>query len=387
MKEIYLDNGATTKPAESVVRKMAETLTEAYGNPSSLHRKGSQAEAYIIEARKIIADYLRVDPTTVTFTSGGTESTNTAIRGAVYKNRRIGKHILTAKGEHPATSETLKRLADEGFEIEYVDIDAQGRILPESLREKVRPDTVLFTCLHVNNETGMIQPVGELGRILKEQNPNALFHLDAVQSFAKMPLRPVEWKVDTLSASAHKFHGPKGIGCLYIRRGLQITPFINGGGQEKHMRSGTENVPGIAGMGEAVRLATTDLAAHEAYVRGLKMALYQGIMQEIPDAAVNGPEPEEGAAHVLNMRFPGVRSEVLVHSLENYGIYVSSGSACASNKPEERSPALSAIGLSRTEMDESVRFSFSVMNTPEEMQKTEKALAEIVPKLRRYMRR
>lgn len=387
MKEIYLDNGATTKPADSVIRKMTETLEEAYGNPSSLHRKGSQAEAYIIEARKAIADYLRVDPGTITFTSGGTESTNTAIRGAVIKNRRIGKHILTAKGEHPATSETLKRLAEEGFEIEYVDIDAAGRIIPESLRDKVRPDTVLFTCLHVNNETGVIQPADELGRILKDRNPNALFHLDAVQSFAKMTLRPVEWKVDTLSASAHKFHGPKGIGCLYIRRGLQIVPFINGGGQEKHMRSGTENVPGIAGMGEAVRAAVTDLAAHEAYVKSLKMALYQAILEAVPDAAVNGPAPEDGAAHVLNLHFPGVRSEVLVHSLEDYGIYVSSGSACASNKPEERSPALSALGLGRTEMDESVRFSLSVMNTPEEMQATADALREIVPKLRRYTRR
>ncbi|MBQ7915899.1 MAG: cysteine desulfurase [Firmicutes bacterium] len=387
MQEIYLDNGATTRPSDGVIAKMTEAMAQAYGNPSSLHRKGQQAEKYVEEARKIIAQYLGVDPTTLYFTSGGTECSNTAILGAAQRNLRRGKHILTVRGEHPATSEPLKLLASQGYEVEYVENDEQGKVCLESLKEKLRPDTILVTCLHVNNETGVIQPIEAMGKIIKEGNPETLFHVDAVQSFAKLPVKPVEWKVDFLSSSAHKFHGPKGIGCLYIRRGLTVQPFIRGGGQEKKMRSGTENVPGIAGMGQAVKEAMEDLQGHTQQVQHLKMHLYQQIINKIPDVKVNGPTPEDGAAHVLNLQFLNVRSEVLLHSLEDYGIFISSGSACASNKPEEKSPALSAIGLNRNEMDQSVRFSFSRYNTMEEMDQTAEALAKVVPMLRRYVRR
>ena len=281
----------------------------------------------------------------------------------------------------------MKALASQGYEIEYIDNDRAGRAIPESLAQKLRPDTVLVTCLHVNNETGVIQPVEEIGKIIREKNPETLFHVDAVQSFAKMPLDPLQWNVDLLSSSAHKFHGPKGTGCLYIRRGLQLPPFLQGGGQERRMRSGTENVPGIAGMGEAVREAMEDLAGHAAKVRDLKLYLWKRISQEISGVTVNGPDPEEGAPHVLNVRFSDVRSEVLLHSLEDYGIFISSGSACASNKPEEKSPALDAIGLNREEMDQSVRFSFSVYNTVMELDETVEALKKTVPMLRRYTRR
>ena len=350
MKEIYLDNGATTKPSEGVIAKMTEAMVNTYGNPSSLHRKGQQAEGYVTKARRILAEYMKVDPVTLYFTSGGTESINTAIWAAAQKGKRQGRHILTAKGEHPATTETLKALETMGYEIEYLELDQTGRILLESLRQRLRPDTILVTC---------------------------------VQSFAKLPVDPVKWHVDLLSASAHKFHGPKGIGCLYVRRGLTISPLIRGGGQERKMRSGTENVPGIVGMGQAVQEAAEDLTGHSAYVQKLKLYLWERIQKEIPEVWTNGPVPEEGAPHVLNVRFQDVRSEVLLHSLEDYGIFISSGSACSSNKPEEKSPALSAIGLTREQMDQSVRFSLSIYNTQEEMDETVEALKRTIPMLRR----
>lgn len=383
MKEIYLDNGATTKPSKGVIAKMTEAMADAYGNPSSLHRKGQQAEGYVTKARRILAEYMKVDPTTLYFTSGGTESINTALWAAARKGERLGRHILTARGEHPATTETLKALEAMGYEIEYLELDQTGRILPESLRQKLRPDTILITCLHVNNETGVIQPIEEMGRILETSESQALFHVDAVQSFAKLPVYPAKWHVDLLSASAHKFHGPKGVGCLYVRRGLMISPLIRGGGQEKKMRSGTENVPGIAGMGQAVQEAAEDLTGHSAYVQKLKLYLWERIQKEIPEVWTNGLSPQEGAPHVLNVRFQDVRSEVLLHSLEDYGIFISSGSACSSNKPEEKSPALSAIGLTREQMDQSVRFSLSMYNTQEEMDETVEALKQTIPMLRR----
>lgn len=387
MNEIYLDNGATTRPTEAVAAKMTEALRQGYANPSSLHRKGQQAERYVEEARRIIAGYLGTDPVSLYFTSGGTECINTAIFGAARRSLRRGRHILTVKGEHPATAEPLKALAGEGYEIDYIDHDKNGKAILESLAQKLRPDTVLVSCLHVNNETGVIQPIEEMGRLIRQNSPQALFHVDAVQSFGKLPLDPVHWNIDLLSSSAHKFHGPKGTGCLYIRRGLNVPPYILGGGQERKMRSGTENVPGIAGMGEALREALEDMPGHESKVRELKLYLWKRISQEIPETAVNGPSPEEGAAHVLNVRFAGIRSEVLLHSLEDYGIFISSGSACASNKPEEKSPSLDAIGLSREEMEQSVRFSFCMYNTIAELDQTVEALKKTVPVLRRFTRR
>ena len=268
MKEIYLDNGATTRPSERVVAKMTQVLTEAYGNPSSLHRKGQQAEKYVEEARRTIAQYLGVDPVTLYFTSGGTECSNTAILGAAQKNARRGRHILTVRGQHPATMEPLKLLTEQGYEVEYVENDASGRIVLEDIKKKLRDDTVLVTCLHVNNETGVIQPVEEMGAIIKAKSPEILFHVDTVQSFAKLPVHPIAWQADFLSSSAHKFHGPKGVGLPVCAQRLDDSvPLIRGGGQEKKFRSGTENVPGIAGMGEAVQEAVEALAEHEAYVR------------------------------------------------------------------------------------------------------------------------
>lgn len=385
MNEVYLDNGATTKPTEGVVQKMTEVLTTSYGNPSSLHRKGQQAEQYVVEARRVIADTLHVIPETIFFTSGATESSNTAILGVAAHLGKRGKHILTAKGEHPATAEPLAKLKDEGYEIEYLDLDACGRIQLQSLEEKLREDTILVTCLHVNNETGIIQPVDQMGALIHQKAPLAVFHVDAVQSFGKFNLDPVKWQIDLMSTSAHKIHGPKGCGFLYVRRGLYIPSFIIGGGQERHFRSGTENVPGIAGYGQAVKEAYEHREDAWNHMMTLKASLYEKLEKEIGRIHINGAPLEETAPHVLNIQIEDVRSEVLLHALEDHGVYISSGSACSSNKPEEKSPALGAIGKNASEIDQSVRISFSRMNTMEDVDACVAAMKAVVPMLRRFV--
>ncbi len=384
--EIYLDNGATTKPTPDVVARMTEVLTQAYGNPSSLHRKGQEAEQYVKKARSIIAEALHVPPESLYFTSGATESTNTALLGVT---ARAGKrrHILAARGEHPATGDTLKRIAEQGFELEWFDLDPQGRIRIESLQAKVRPETCLVTCLHVNNETGVIQPIHQMGRIIHETAPQCCFHVDAVQSFGKLPIDPIAWEIDLMSTSAHKIHGPKGIGFLYVRKGLYIPPLLTGGGQERKLRSGTENVPGIVGYGQAVQEAYEDMEGHAAHMQGLKELAYTQLTARIPGIKVNGAPVGETAPHVLNLRIQDVRSEVLLHTLEDYGIYVSSGSACASNKPEEKSPALSALGMDARAIDESLRITFSRYNTEAEVMTFVQTMESVIPMLRRFKRR
>ena len=387
MKEFYLDNAATTKPSEGAVSLILKVLEEAYGNPSSLHRKGQEAEKYIIEARRKLAKILMADPESIYFTSCATESSNSAIRGAAERGKRRGRHILTSQSEHAATRENLKYLAEQGFEIEELACDMTGRVLLDDLKKKLRQDTILVTCIHVNNETGCINPVHEMGTLIHEVNPDCLFHVDAVQSFAKYPIYPKRYGIDLMSTSAHKINGPKGIGFLYIRRGLHFPSFILGGGQESHFRSGTENVPYIAGFGQA---AEEMWAMHEELARkmyGLKRKLVDQLQEAITGIYVNGPEPEEGAAHILNLRVEGVRSEVLLHALEDYGVYVSSGSACASNKPAEKSPALNALGLRSAEIDQSLRISFGRYSTEEDVAACVDAMKTVVPMLRRFVRK
>ena len=387
MKEFYLDNAATTKPSEGAVSLILKVLEEAYGNPSSLHRKGQEAEKYIIEARRKLAKILMADPESIYFTSCATESSNSAIRGAAERGKRRGRHILTSQSEHAATRENLKYLAEQGFEIEELACDMTGRILLDDLKKKLRQDTILVTCIHVNNETGCINPVHEMGTLIHEVNPDCLFHVDAVQSFAKYPIYPKRYGIDLMSTSAHKINGPKGIGFLYIRRELHFPSFILGGGQESHFRSGTENVPYIAGVGQA---AEEMWAMHEELagkMYGLKRKLVDQLQEAITGIYVNGPKPDEGAAHTLNLRVEGVRSEVLLHALEDYGVYVSSGSACASNKPGEKSPALNALGLGSAEIDQSLRISFGRYSTEEDVTACVEAMKAVVPMLRRFVRK
>lgn len=384
MEEHYLDNAATTKPSESVIGIIEEVLRTGWGNPSSLHRKGQEAKAYLRTAARQISSILDCPEEAVFFTSCATESIGTVLKGVAQKNAREGRHILYAQGEHAATRENLKYLQEQGFELEALKLSPDGKILLSGLEEKIRPDTILVTCLHVNNETGVIQPVSQMGAIIKKRNPKCLFHVDATQSFAKYPIYPVSWQIDFLSASAHKINGPKGIGLLYKRRDQYLPPLVLGGGQMRKMRSGTENVPYIAGFG----LAATEMwQIHEELMprlMTLKQEAWQGIAQRFPDARVNGPAPEEGAAHILNVRIPLVRSEVVLHALEDEGIYISSGSACSSNKPGEKSPALSALGLSAAAMDESLRISFGRYTTKEDITALVRALSEKVPVLRRF---
>ena len=386
MSEIYFDNGATTRPTEQVVQIMTRVLTEDYGNPSSLHRKGQAAERYVTEARKTIADCLHVPESTIYFTSGATESSNTALFGAA---SRAGKRrrILAWPGEHPATGETLKSLAEKGFSVEYLPVDTEGRVKLDVLEEAVDADVCLVTCMHVNNETGLIQPVDRIGKIVHKAAPKAMFHVDAVQSFGKIPVDPTAWEIDLMSTSAHKIHGPKGVGFLYIAKHQYIPSLLHGGGQEKNVRSGTENVPGICGFGQAAKEAYADMSGHAAHMQHLKELMYQEVSHVIDNISVNGPKIDKGAPHILNLRIDGVRSEVLLHALEDHEIYVSSGSACASNKPEEKSPALSALGLNAAAIDESLRVSFCRYNTEEEVYAFVRALQQTVPMLRRFRRK
>ena len=385
--EFYLDNAATTKPSEGTVSLIQKVLTEAYGNPSSLHRKGQEAEKYMITARRQLAKILNADPESIYFTSCATESSNTAIKGAAERGKRRGKHILTSKSEHAATRENLKYLLEQGFEVEELACDDTGRVLVSDLKNKLRPDTILVTCIHVNNETGCINPIQEMGEMIHHENPDCLFHVDAVQSFAKYPVYPKRWNIDLLSTSAHKINGPKGIGFLYIRRGLHFPSLIIGGGQESHFRSGTENVPYIAGFGQAAEEMWLMHEELKSKMMSLKLRLISGLQNNINGVFVNGPKPEDGAAHIVNIRVDGVRSEVLLHALEDYGVYVSSGSACASNKPGEKSPALHAIGLTSQQIDQSLRISFGRYSNEEDVDACINAMKTVIPMLRRFIRK
>ena len=384
MTEHYLDNAATTKPSERCVAVIEKVLKEDWGNPSSLHRKGQEAETYVKAARRRIAQILLTKEESIYFTSCATESSNTAIMGAAMRGRHTGKHILTTKGEHAATFEVLKKLKEDGFEIEELENDASGKILIEDLKKKLRKDTVLVTVIHVNNETGVIQPIREMGKIIRSLSPKALFHVDATQSFAKLPLFPDKWEIDMISASAHKINGPKGIGLLYVRRSLQLPSLILGGGQESHFRSGTENVAYIAGFAEAADEMWKQHETITAEMQRLKEMLVSELTEALDGIHVNGPKVEEAAPHIVNLRVDGVRSEVLLHALEDDGVYISSGSACASNKPGEKSRPLAALGLNAQEIDQSLRVSFGRYNTESDVKAFVAAMKKTVPVLRRF---
>ena len=376
--ECYLDNSATTRCLDSAAALMAGILCTDYGNPSSLHHKGVQAEEYVRHAREVIAKTLKVTPKEIFFTSGGTESNNLAIRGVCAAGR--GRHILTTPLEHPATMNTLSHLRKKGWRVDAVPVQSDGVISLSALEKMVTADTVLLTAMLVNNEIGSIQPIAKMAKILKKKNPRAVFHVDAVQGYGKVLCDVRELGVDLLSISGHKIHGPKGIGVLYIKKGTKIAPILYGGGQQDNLRSGTENVPGIAGLGLAAEICHKNMKESVPKMERLRRRLEQGIVDNIPDVRIN--TPGECAPHILNVSFGGVRSEVVLHSLENEGIYVSSGSACSSHK-KEPSYVLTAIGTPREMIDGSIRFSLSEMNTEEDIDAAVAALTAIVPRLRK----
>ncbi|MCR4651930.1 MAG: cysteine desulfurase [Lachnospiraceae bacterium] len=384
MKEVYLDNSATTQAYEEVAEIMKKILTEDYGNPSSMHRKGIDAEKYLREAREIIAANLKCDTGEILFTSGGTESDNMALIGTAMANHRSGKHIITTAIEHPAILETAEHLKSLGFEITYLPVDSFGVVDPEELRKAIREDTILVSVMHTNNEIGSLQPIEEIGKIIKEIRPSILFHVDAVQGYGKFRILPRKMGIDLMSVSAHKIHGPKGIGFLYINNKVKIHPIIFGGGQQKGLRSGTENVPAIAGMAKAVSMIYKDLDEHIDKMYELKEHFVKRLL-EIDGVTINGHTGRDSAPHVISASFEGVRAEVLLHALEDKQIYVSSGSACASNKPAVSS-TLKAIGVKNGLLDSTIRFSLSVFTEQEELDHTVDVLNELLPVLRRFTR-
>lgn len=380
MSDIYLDNSATTQPYPEVVAEISETLFKTYGNPSSLHRKGLESERKIEQAREMIAKTLGAKKQEIFFTSGGTEGNNLALLGAARAYQARGKHIISSQVEHKSVLHPLSRLEEEGFQVTYLPVDKQGRVNLQDLVKALREDTILVSIMYVNNETGTLQPIEEMGDILKEHR-KVLFHVDAVQAYGKIPVKVKEKSIDLLTLSAHKIHGPKGIGALFVRSGVHLQPLIYGGGQEHGLRSGTENVAGIAGFAKAVQITMKSLEEASAHMRELQGALISGIQREIPHVRINTPKADVSAPHIVNVSFPGVRGEVLVHGLETQGIYVSTGSACTS-KEKQYSHVLTAMGLSEAERLGSIRFSFAKENTLEEVETTVQQLKNIVADLR-----
>ena len=382
--EAYLDNCATTRCCKEAADLMVELLTQDYGNPSSMHQKGVIAENYIKDAAKKIAKTLKCQEKEIVFTSGGTESSNFAIAGAASANKRGGSHIITTEIEHPSVSAAVKALEAQGFEIQYLPVDKNGVVSLEALKNAIRQDTILVSIMHVNNEIGTVEPVAEAGKLIKEINPHTLFHVDAIQSYGKMRIFPGKMNIDLLSVSGHKIHGPKGSGFLYIKDKTKIHPLINGGGQQKGMRSGTENVPAIAGLGVAAAFAYTDFDEKINRMYGLREYFIQKV-QTIDGVLVNGKTDRENAPHIISVSVEDVRAEVLLHTLEDRQIYVSAGSACSSNKPAV-SATLKAIGLKEALLDSTVRFSFSVDTTKEEIDYALSVMHEVIPMLQKYKR-
>ena len=411
--EVYLDNSATTRVFLDVAELVKKLMCEDYGNPSSLHRKGVQAENYIRDAKQTFAKILKCNEKEIFFTSGGTESENLALIGCAMANRRRGMHLITTQIEHPAILQTMKFLEEQGFHVTYLPVDGSGRIRLEDLQRAMTNETILVSIMHTNNEVGSVQPVAEAGALIKRMNPNTLFHVDAVQGFGKARIYPKKMNIDLLSASGHKIHGPKGVGLLYVSERAKIKAINYGGGQQSGLRSGTENVPGIAGMAKAAETLYDQLDQDLAHLYACKQHFIEGV-SKIEGVQVNGLPMKgqqavnamqsgagncsacggsragdwllETAPHVVSVSFAGVRSEVLLHTLEDAGIYVSAGSACSAHKPQP-SATLKAMGVDPSLLTSTIRFSFSVFTTMEELDYTLQILYDKIPVLRRYTRR
>ena len=383
--QAYLDNSATTVCEPEVVKKVVQMMSETYGNPSAMHNKGVEAENYIKEAKEIIAKTLKVQEKEIIFTSGGTESNNLAIMGCAAANHRMGKHLITTKIEHPSVGNVMKHMEEKGYEVTYLPVDEHGIVKLDKLKEALRPDTMLVSVMYVNNEIGALQPIEEIGKMVKANNPATLFHVDAIQGYGKYRIFPKKMGIDLLSVSGHKIHGPKGIGFLYCDSKVKIKPIIFGGGQQKDLRSGTEYVPGIVGLSEAAKEIYTDFEEKINHLYEIKEYFIEEIAK-IEGTKINGLTGRESAPHVVSVSFPGIRSEVLLHSLEEREVYASAGSACSSNKPAV-SATLKAINVPKEHLDSTLRFSFSVHTTKEEIDYCMEVLRGLLPMLRRYARR
>lgn len=387
MMEVYFDNSATTKCSERAVEAMKKVFLEDYGNPSSMYHRGLVAENHVRESAETIGKLLKVDPKEIIFTSGGTESDNAAIIGVARANKRRGMHLITTQIEHPAVLETFKFLEKEGFQVTYLPVDESGNLSLEEVKSAITEETTLISVMHTNNEIGSVMPLKEIGDYLKTlpERKRPYFHTDAVQAFGRYKIKPASLGIDLMSVSAHKLHGPKGVGFLYKKEKIKWEPYILGGGQQGGLRSGTQNVPGIVGMTVAVREAYETMEEDTKHLYALKESLTEGI-RKIEDTIINGPEGTMGAPHIVSASFGGVRAEVLLHALEEKGIDVSAGSACASNKKQIGSDTMRAIHQKEQYIESTIRFSFSKENTMEEVEYVLKTLNEILPGLRKYTR-
>lgn len=384
--EAYLDNAATTRVFPEVREMMVHVMEEDFGNPSSKHTKGITAENYIKEAKETICTQLKCKPKEIIFTSGGTESNNMAFIGTAIANRRAGKHVITTRIEHASVHEPMAYLEEMGYDVTYLPVDSTGRVSVEELENAIREDTFLISIMYVNNEVGSVQPIEQIGQMLKKKHPQILFHVDAIQAFGKYKIVPKKLGIDMMSVSGHKIHGPKGSGFLYVNEKVKIRPILFGGGQQDGMRSGTENVPAIAGLGVAVKEIYTGHLEKRAKLYELKKRLIAGL-QDVDGVTINALiDPiEETAPHIVSVSFANTRSEVMLHALAQKGVFVSSGSACSSNHPE-LSGTLQAIGVKSELLDSTLRFSFSVMTTSEEIDYAIEVVKEALPVLRKFTR-
>ena len=382
--DVYFDNSATTKVLAPVADLVMKVMTDDYGNPSAKHGKGMRAEQYIKEAAEIIAGTLKVSPKEIVFTSGGSESNNMALIETAMANRRAGNHIISTAIEHASVYNPLAYLEEQGFEVTYLPVDHNGHISLEDLERAVRRETILVSVMYVNNEIGAVEPVEEIAKLIHKINPAILFHVDAIQAYGKFVIRPKRQGIDLLSVSGHKIHAPKGIGFLYVDSRVKIKPLIYGGGQQRGLRSGTENVPGIAGLGAAAREMYRDHSERLKRMYEIKDYMISRL-GEVEGTTVNSLPGDQSAPQIVSASFSGVRSEVLLHALEEKGIYVSSGSACSSNHPAV-SGTLKGIGVKKELLDSTLRFSFGVFNTKDEVDYCISVLQELLPVLRRYQR-
>lgn len=387
-REIYFDNSATTKIRDDVLDYIIKFYIDIYGNPSSLHRKGIKAEESIHKSRNIISKTINSSPDEIIFTSGGTEANNLAINGIAHRYQRRGRHLITSKIEHPSVTNVFKQLEKKGFDVSYINVNENGVICLNELKKAITPNTILASIMMVNNEIGSIQPIKQISQIIRNYNKDIIFHVDGVQALGKIPIDVEEAGIDLFTISGHKLHGPKGSGALYVRDRLELIPIFEGGGQERGLRSGTENVPAITGMGKAIKIASAEINNFYEHVMNMRKFLISEIQNKIPDTYLNGPDMDSDlcAPHIANISFLGIKGEILVHALEEYGIYISTGAACSSKKTS-KSHVLDVMGCSPERIESSVRFSFSILNTMDEVRFCVDKLIEVVKELRSIIRR
>lgn len=386
MREIYFDNSSTTRVCEAALAEAVAAMREEYGNPGSVHHLGAEAFHALNAAHEMLAAALRVAADEIYFTGSGTEANNMLLLGAAEARVKAGKRILVSAVEHPSVSEPAKYLLNRGFDVRFIPVDGQGSIRLEVLEALLNEETILVSIMHVNNETGTIQPLAAVGALIRRLAPQAVFHIDGVQSFGRIPVDLAAWRADAFTASGHKIHAPKGVAMLWLKKSCRIQPLLRGGGQARGMRSGTENMPGIRAFAKAAEIACANMPTYAAQMRSVKNALANELLTTLPEVYVNGPPLDAAAPHILNLSFVGARSEVLLHYLEEKGVYVSAGSACNS-RSSKGSPVIEALGIAPERVDSALRFSFCRDNTPEEAARAAAVLRPAVEEIRLLMGR